>query len=287
VITRDRREALLRTLHRLVELHERPPIIVVDNGSSDGSVEAVRAQLPGIEVVALPDNRGAVARNVGMARAQTPFVAFCDDDSWWAPGALRAAAAHLAAAPRLAVLQARILVGPEERLDPACAAMAGSPLRRPEDAPGPVLLGFVACGAVVRRDALLAVGGFDDLLFFLGEEQLVAVDLASAGWYVAYVDDVVAHHHPALVHRDPRARARLQRRNALLTTWLRRPWPVVVRATLATAAGAPGALLDAARRLPAVRRRRRPLPAEVEAGLRLLAAEGADDGMRASRPRWR
>jgi GT2 family glycosyltransferase len=274
IATADRREPLLHTLDVLAALPERPPVIVVDNGSVDGSVDAVRAAHPEVTVVALPANRGAAARNVGVARATTPYVAFSDDDSWWAPGALDRAAAHLTASPDLAVVQAKVLVGEAESVDPTCLQMAASPLPRPPGAVGPVLLGFVACGAVVRRSAFLDAGGFDDLLFFLGEEQLLAVDLAAAGWHTAYAEEVVAHHHPTLgTDRRPASRERLQRRNALLTCWLRRPWPVVARATLAMAGHDRRALLDAVARLPEVARRRHRLPASVERGLRRLESE--------------
>ena len=59
------------------------------------------------------------------------------------------------------------------------------------------MLGFLACGAVVRREAYLAAGGFDDVVFFMGEEERLALDLATLGWGLAYVDEVVAHHHPS------------------------------------------------------------------------------------------
>lgn len=49
-----------------------------------------------------------------------PFVAFADDDSWWAPGDLERAVAIMRACPRPTVLDSRILVGPEERPDPVC-----------------------------------------------------------------------------------------------------------------------------------------------------------------------
>jgi hypothetical protein len=51
--------------------------------------------------------------------------------------------------------------------------------RRPA---GAVAVGFVACGAVVRRVAFGQVGGFDPLVPFGGEETLVAFALAAAGW---------------------------------------------------------------------------------------------------------
>ncbi len=136
VMTRDRREDLLATLPR----HEAA-VILVDNASTDGSVEAVRADLPEVTVLPMERNAGSYARTVGVEHAGTEFVAFADDDSWWAPGDLVRAAEIMRAHPRLAVLNARILVGPEERLDPTCAAMAESPLPD-DDLPGPGLLGF-------------------------------------------------------------------------------------------------------------------------------------------------
>jgi hypothetical protein len=142
----------------------------------------------------LPRNRGAVARNVGVELADTPYVAFADDDSWWAPGALERAADLFDAHPRLAVLAGRVLIGPEERLDPFCRLLADSPLGQEADLPGPSILGFLACAAVVRRDAFLAVGGFDPVVGFLGEEERVSLDLAAAGWGVGLCR---GHHGPS------------------------------------------------------------------------------------------
>jgi glycosyltransferase involved in cell wall biosynthesis len=62
-------------------------VIVIGNGWVDGTAAAVRERHPGVDLIELGANRGAAARNVGVARAGTPYVAFADDDSWWAPGA--------------------------------------------------------------------------------------------------------------------------------------------------------------------------------------------------------
>ena len=63
--------------------------------------------------------------------------------------------------------------------------------------PEPLVLGFLAGASVVRRHAVLDVGGFEPRFFLGGEEQLLAIDLRAAGWCLAYVDDVVVHHHPS------------------------------------------------------------------------------------------
>jgi GT2 family glycosyltransferase len=275
IATRNRGPELLGTMTRLLALGERPRIVVVDNGSTDGTAELVRDRHPDVEVVGLRRNLGAAARTVGARLVDCPYVAFSDDDSWWAPGALGRAVELLDRHPRLAVLAARVLVGPGGRLDPVCREMAASPLPAAADLPGPPVLGFIACGTVVRRAAFLEVGGFDARLGVGGEEELLAIDLAARGWGLAYVDEVVAHHHPS-PSRDPAGRRRVLVRNALWSAWLRRPLGGAARRTAHLAALAlhqPGAwsgMLLAMGGLPWVLRERRPVPRDLEAAIRRL-----------------
>jgi GT2 family glycosyltransferase len=269
VASQNRRADLLATLPR----HEAP-VVLVDNASTDGTVEAVRATHPQVTVLPLDQNHGAHGRTLGVARAGTPFVAFADDDSWWAPGDLARAVELMRAHPRLAVLNARILVGPEERLDPVCREMADSPLGTPPDLPGPALLGFVACGALVRTEAFEAVGGFDDVVRFPGEEERLALDLATAGWGLAYVDSVTVHHHPSLQRHAPGRRQAGIWRSRLLTALMRHPAPHLVRVLSdAARAGRPGleGVLRALPDVPAALLRRRPIPSDVRRALRVLA----------------
>lgn len=267
VITRDRLPDLACSLPQ-----HQPPVVLVDNGSTDDTVRWVADNLPWIEVLALGDNLGASARNIGVEAARTPYVAFADDDSWWHPGALDLAADVFDGHPRLAVLAARILVGPEERLDPIDEVMAASPLGRAPDLPGPEVLGFLACGVVVRRQAFLESAGFDDVVFFGGEEERLALDLRSAGWGLCYVPKVVAHHHPSS-SRNGSVRAVRWHRNRILTSLMRRPWPMVGRSMVEAArSGRPGraGVRAAVRRAPAALARRRVVSPEVERARRLL-----------------
>ncbi len=263
----DRRESLLHSLARL-DSADGPPVIVVDNASTDGTADAVRAAHPRVDVVELDANAGAVARNHGVQRAATDLVAFADDDSWWEPGALEAAADLLDAHPQLAVVVGRVRLAGDGSEDAVTRKHRAEVLGR--SAAGPDVLSFPAFAAVVRRDAFLAVGGFSPFLFFGGEEHLLALDLAAAGWQLVFAEDVVAWHAPAGPERPSPARWALQTRNDVLVDWLRRPLPVALAATgrLAARAGrdpaARTALAGVLRRLPAALRRRRPVPAEVE-----------------------
>jgi GT2 family glycosyltransferase len=266
VMTRNRWPDLRRSLAR-----HPGAVIVVDNGSEDDSPRLVRRHFPDVDVVELGRNLGAVARNVGVQRARTPYVAFADDDSWWQPGALDRAAEHFDAFPRLGLIAARVLVGDALRLDPVSAAMRESPLGTAPDLPGPSVLGFLACGAVVRRRAFLEAGGFDDVVEMYGEEERLAWDLRDAGWGLAYTDDVVAHHHPSRRPRSPDTAARL-RRNRILGAAMRRPWAGVLGIlieSLASEEGRAGVRL-AVPRLRRAWRRRRLLSPLVEAEIRCL-----------------
>jgi GT2 family glycosyltransferase len=282
VASRNRRNRLLRSLGE-----HRAPVILVDNGSDDGTPDAVAAAYPDVHVVRLDDNLGAAARNLGVELAATPYVAFADDDSHWEEGSLRRAVELFRAYPRVGLLAASVLVGPAGRLDPISAYMDTAPLGTRPDLPGPSVLGFLACSAVVRREAFLAVGGFAPRLLVYGEEALLAMDLAAAGWGLSYVPELRVRHHPGPENRNAEARARWEVRNRLLTAWLRRPARVGVRAALDAMRTGTGraALRSALREAGWVLRDRRLLPPDLESAVAGLdAAWEASDGGRGRVP---
>lgn len=279
VLTHNRAAEVLRCLRHLQALPEQPPIIVVDNGSHDDTAQQVRQRFPAVTLVASQHNLGAAGRNLGVARVTTPYVAFCDDDTWWAPGALQRAVDALDAHPRLAAVGARVLVGPEQREDPTCACMARSPLPRGE-LPGPALIGFMAGAAVMRVAAFVEAGGYEPRLFIGGEERLLGLDLATRGWRMAYLKDVVTHHHPSPVRDAPQRRSLLAR-NDVWIACLRLSWPGVAarwRGALRDAPGLAaklrlaGAILAG---LPWVLSHRRPVSAAIEAQLAAVLAQGS------------
>jgi mycofactocin system glycosyltransferase len=179
------------------------PVIVVDDGSSDGSAE--RAAAAGARVLSHPTTRGpAAARNAGLAAAETELVAFLDADCEVTPGWRRGLAGLLAADPDLALVAPRVRSLPgnsalahyEETASPLDLGPDASlvdPRRRVTYLPSAALLG--------RRDALVASGGFDESLRY-GED----VDLV---WRLL-ADDRAARYVPAreVLHRPrPNLRA--------------------------------------------------------------------------------
>ncbi|WP_445281323.1 glycosyltransferase family 2 protein [Streptomyces sp. DSM 118148] len=278
LITHDRREELLRTLTRLRRLPERPRVIVTDNASADGTAEAVARHFPEMTLLRPGRNLGAVGRNLAVRHVRTPYVAFCDDDSWWEPGSLRRAADLLDTRPGLAAVTARIVVQPDGTEDPVVRELRESPLTGPGWLPGPALGSFLAAATVLRTDAFRAGGGFHPGLWLGGEEELLACDLLRQGWWLAYAEELTVHHQASRL-RDSTARRVLGIRNTLWFTWLRRPLPSALRRTahlmrtVPRDAASARAFARATAGLPWVLRQRDPVPPELEH--RLAALERA------------
>src|SRR3712207_2015639 len=111
-------------------------------------------------------------------------------------------------------------------------------------------------------------------------EELLALDMMTHGWGLAYVPEVVSHHHPSTKSRDHARRRQIQARNQLWTAWLRRPLhrAVAITARMArrgrTDADARAGLVEALHSLPWALARRRVIPQHVERRVRTLELEG-------------
>ena len=249
------------------------PVIAVDNGSRDGTADRL-ARYPELELVRLPDNVGAAGRNAGAERARTPYLLFCDDDGWYEPDGLPLICELFDRHPELGLINARILVEPDQRLDPISVEMAASPVPDRHGLPGTVLLSFMAGAAAVRAAAYFEVGGYDGRFFIGGEEETLAFPLAKAGWQLRYIPEVVMHHRPSLANAG-RLRP-FGMRNTLVNGWLHRRPHSALRWTVFTLTDTPKnadfvrGLLLAVRGLPWALSERAPMSAELDRDLLLL-----------------
>ncbi|ACC74334.1 glycosyltransferase [Paraburkholderia phymatum] len=221
VLTHNRATRLIETLHRLRELPEYPQIIVADNASTDETVAMVDLAFPDVRIVQCGSNLGAAGRNRAVAHVETEYVAFCDDDTWWAPGSLAQAVRLLDASPQTGVLNARIEVGETGETDSTCVVMQHSPLDS-RGLPGPSLIGYMAGASVFRTALFREAGGYDARLFIGGEEELLALDVLRRGYAIAYCEALTVAHHPSAA-RDSALRRRMLARNAAWIAWLRLP----------------------------------------------------------------
>jgi GT2 family glycosyltransferase len=242
----------------LDELGRPAEIIVVENGSGDGSYERLR-ELEGVELVLLRVNVGfAAAMQVGFDRARGAWLLMLNNDATIERGAvaelLRVGAADLGVGSVAA--QIRFTDAPEvinaagiavDRLGISFERRLGEPVTASEDEPVEVF-GAHGAAALHRRQMLHEVGGFDPSFFF----GLADVDLAwrarMAGWRTLYAPRAVVYHDhanaSAATHASDftyewggRARMRILAKNAD-TSHLARYGPVIVGYDLAYVAWA-------------------------------------------------
>jgi N-acetylglucosaminyl-diphospho-decaprenol L-rhamnosyltransferase len=197
--------------------------IVVDHGSSDGTVQFVRDRYPKVKLFE-EENRGlASGWNAGIERTLGRYVLLLNSDAWLDEGALDALVAFADAQPRAAVIGPRLRY-PDGRLQrsvrgfPTLWRIATEFLYLRKLAPNTRALnafyagGFdhaevrdaeVVMGAVwlVRRQAILEVGPADDSFFLFSEETDWAYRFRQAGWKVLFFPGAGATHVYAASHK--------------------------------------------------------------------------------------
>jgi GT2 family glycosyltransferase len=202
--TYQRRDSLLRTLASLRAQTlpaDQYEVIAAVDGSTDGTAEALRRLAPPHRLTVLDGpNRGrAGACNAGIRAAAGAVVVLLDDDMEASPGFLTAhARAHDGSGDRAVVGAAPIVVAPDS--PPFVRYMARGFRARLERLAQPgYRLRFrdaYTGNFSARREALLAVGGFDEAFRVYGHEDYeLALRLLGAGVELAYCADALAHQH--------------------------------------------------------------------------------------------
>jgi N-acetylglucosaminyl-diphospho-decaprenol L-rhamnosyltransferase len=218
VVAHDVREEVLQCLASL-EDHRGDlslQVIVVDNASADGTLEAVRDRHPEVEVLRLGHNAGMVARNAGLEHARGRLQMFIDSDAAVTAGALQTLASVFDEHPRIGLAGPRLvyrdgslqlsarryppLLLPVLRRPPLGRWLeSGSVVREhlmadePHDARRRVEYVLGAC-QVFRAEAAAAVGGTDRRIWYGHDDADWCFAMRTAGWEVAYIPDAVVTH---------------------------------------------------------------------------------------------
>jgi GT2 family glycosyltransferase len=179
-------------------------IVIVDNGSTDGSVELLASLPTPVRIIELGRNTGfAFAANRGIEAATTESVALINTDVVLTPDWIERVGSVLESDPGLSSVATKML----QMGDEGCLYNAGDILRRdgaceqrgrflPDngsyDEPMDM---FAACAgaALYRREAVLAVGGFDERFFSYMEDVDLGMRLRLAGWRCMYEPVVAVH----------------------------------------------------------------------------------------------
>lgn len=215
MVTFGQKAIVLRCLEPIVEHSATASVCVVDNGSRDGTPEAIAECFPTVELHLRPDNPGfAVSTNVGIRAGLAPYVLVLNPDTWVPPETIEHLLTVLKKTPTVAVIGCRLHTA-DNSLDHACKRMIPTPTQAlryflgrilpgikvstylapeiPDDAISPV---DAINGAfmLIRRSAIDQVGMLDERYWMYGEDLDWCTRFRKAGWQVYYDGRVSALH---------------------------------------------------------------------------------------------
>ncbi len=221
IVTRNRRDELARALRSALEQVGDPEVLVVDDGSTDGTAAMVRGEFPSVRLVRFEHPAGiAVRRNDVTDAVRGSLILSIDDDAIFTSPTTVLETVRDFDHPRIALVGIPLIdvyVSPEELQ------------RSPEPARPWVAAVFRAGAFAVRRDVLQEVGGFGSWVYHQGEEWDLSLRLLGAGWLIRLGRAEGPVHHLASPHRSLRNRDVYGRRNELLIShrYFPSPWNVL------------------------------------------------------------
>ncbi len=215
ISTRNRVDDLRTTLASIRGQTEPVEVIILDDGSTDGTDDMIRRDYPEVRLIRSQKSLGyIVRRNEGARLATTPFVISLDDDAaLTSPGTVSRTLAEFDH-PRIgAVAMPFVNVRQDSMI--RC--------RAPDRDKPWVLEGFIGTAHALRRDLFLSLGGYREVLFHQGEEQDFCIRLLQAGYVVRAGSAAPIHHYQS----PARSRKRMvvyAARNSVLYGWHNVPW---------------------------------------------------------------
>jgi len=226
----------------------RVEIIVVDNASSDGSVEEVRAQFPDVKLIEAGSNLGfAKANNIGMKAASGRHVALINSDVNVPPNCLPTLIRHMEQFPQIGLIGPRMLSSNGEVRrstmkfptiwDCFVRAIAFDTLFKGTGLFSGFLnfdLDFTKVQDVdvlngwfwmTRREALQQVGGLDEQFFMYGEDMDWCKRFHQAGWRVVFFPEAEAIHYGGASSANAPVRFYVEMQRANLQYWKKHHGP--------------------------------------------------------------
>jgi GT2 family glycosyltransferase len=216
IVTRNRVEELRRALESALRQSAPVEVLVVDDGSTDGTADAVAREFSAARVFRSDRSRGLVVqRNAAARLAAAPVLVSLDDDAYFASAHTVEQTLAELDHPRIAA----VAIPYVETSRPGVVRQ-----RTPDPTRALVAPVFRGTAYAVRRDVFTALGGYRETIFHQGEERDFCIRLLQAGYVtrLGSADPIVHDESPA---RDTERMDVFGRRNEILYAWHNDPLP--------------------------------------------------------------
>ncbi|MEM7349143.1 MAG: glycosyltransferase family 2 protein, partial [Chloroflexota bacterium] len=215
-------------------------IIVIDNASSDDSVDMVETQFPEVKLIHSGGNVGLCAgNNLGILATEAEFILILNNDTELEPEFIGELVKAMETDPTIGMCASKMLLTDQrdmiesagivvDRSGIAWGLESGDLKSTKREPFRPV---FGACGgaALYRREMLLEIGLFDEDFFVYLEDADIAWRGQWAGWQCVYVPTAVVYHaHSATIKEGSPFKTRLLARNKLWMIVKNYPWPHLI-----------------------------------------------------------
>ncbi|GEP50404.1 hypothetical protein FNO01nite_10760 [Flavobacterium noncentrifugens] len=194
IATKNRKADLMFTLSRISSLIQRPDVdcVVFDDGSDDGTFEAVRMDFPKVQLLRNESSKGYLfCRNTMLNAAKGEFAISLDDDAHFVTeNPLDILKSHFDENPDCGLVAFRILWS-ETAIENIFTADLTERVK-----------GFVGCGHAWRMKAWRTISNYPEWFEFYGEEDFASLELFKNNIVVDYVPEILVQHRVDLKSRS-------------------------------------------------------------------------------------
>jgi glycosyltransferase involved in cell wall biosynthesis len=216
ITTKNRREDLLKAVASALSQTARPEVLVIDDGSTDGTSEAVASEFPSARLYRSEQSLGYIAqRNRGAEMARNPIVFSIDDDAVFSTPAVVEQTLREFDHPQIGAVAIPFI-----DVNRSTAVMQKAPRTESIFA----AYSFIGTAHALRRDVFLRLGGYRDTLVHQGEEEDYSIRMLDAGWITRCGNADPIHHFES----PRRSWSRMDYygpRNKILFAWQNVPAP--------------------------------------------------------------
>jgi hypothetical protein len=238
ILSWNRKADTLITLDSLkCQSYKDYEVILVDQGSNDGTPEAVREKFPEVNIVKLHRNSGVpFGRNVGAINARGDILVFVDNDASMDCNALKLTVGKFLKENDLGIIGFRILNAFTQQLD---LSSWFYPKNKLKDSNNEFYTyTFCGCGHAIRKELFKKIGFYWDDLFFSWEEVDLSLKAMNAGYKIVYDPNIVVYHRIAKEKRTSGdVYECLRLRNSLWVTWRYIPFCYACKESVARICG--------------------------------------------------